>query len=114
MKALVKRRLIQALICVLKSKIEQLPEIKEFNQTIKEILAYALDDDRALAEARFATLQKLVNRLGSQETEQKRWRECVLDVRHTWNLLRVKSIPKALKWKYIEWSQANPADNDKS
>lgn len=62
-------------------KDRQLPEIKEFNQTIKEILAYALDDDRALAEARFATMQELVNRLGSQETEQKRWRECVLDVR---------------------------------
>ncbi|MBS0349968.1 MAG: ATP-binding protein [Proteobacteria bacterium] len=62
-------------------KDRQLVEIKEFKQTIQEILAYALGDDRALAEARFTTLQELVNRLGSQDSEQKRWRECVLDVR---------------------------------
>ncbi len=62
-------------------KDRQLVEVKEFKQTVQEILAYALGDDRALAEARFATMQELVNRLGSQDSEQKRWRECVLDVR---------------------------------
>jgi uncharacterized protein YPO0396 len=44
-------------------------------------MSHAWSGDRELAENRFLTLNKLVERLSSQESEQKRWRESVLDVR---------------------------------
>jgi uncharacterized protein YPO0396 len=59
----------------------QLPEVREFKHDIQQSLSHAWSEDRDLAEARFITLRKLVERLSSQESEQKRWRESVLDVR---------------------------------
>lgn len=59
----------------------QLPEVQEFKQRIHQALSYAWTDDRENAEARFTILRELVERLGSQETEPRRWRETVLDVR---------------------------------
>jgi uncharacterized protein YPO0396 len=44
-------------------------------------LSHAWTDDREQAEERFLILRGLVERLGSQESEQKRWRVLVLDVR---------------------------------
>ena len=59
----------------------QLPEVRDFKQDIQQSLSHAWSGDRELAEERFRTLNKLVERLSSQESEQKRWRESVLDVR---------------------------------
>jgi uncharacterized protein YPO0396 len=59
----------------------QLPEVREFKQDIQQSMSHAWNGDRELAENRFLTLNKLVERLSSQESEQKRWRESVLDVR---------------------------------
>jgi len=59
----------------------QLPDVRDFKQDIQQSLSHAWSGDRELAENRFHTLNKLVERLSSQESEQKRWRESVLDVR---------------------------------
>jgi uncharacterized protein YPO0396 len=58
-----------------------LDEVREFKQEIQQTLSHAWNDDREQAEERFLILRGLVERLGSQENEQKRWRGLVLDVR---------------------------------
>jgi uncharacterized protein YPO0396 len=59
----------------------QLKEVREFKQDIQQALSHAWSEDRESAESRFLVLRQLVDRLSSQEPEQKRWRESVLDVR---------------------------------
>ncbi|EPJ88289.1 ATP-binding protein [Pseudomonas sp. CFII68] len=59
----------------------QLSDVREFKQQIQEVLLHAWSDDREFAESRFIELRKLVERLSSQDPEQKRWRDAVLDVR---------------------------------
>jgi uncharacterized protein YPO0396 len=59
----------------------QLAEVREFKQEIQQALSHAWSEDRNFAETRFRALRRLVDRLASQETEQRRWRESVLDVR---------------------------------
>ena len=59
----------------------QLPEVREFRQNIQQALSHAWSEDREFAEARFLALRRLVERLSSQDPEQRRWRESVLDVR---------------------------------
>jgi uncharacterized protein YPO0396 len=59
----------------------QLADVREFKQEIQQTLSHAWSEDRELAESRFLTLRGLVERLGSQEPEHKRWRQAVLDVR---------------------------------
>jgi uncharacterized protein YPO0396 len=59
----------------------QLPEVKEFKQDIQQALSHAWSENREFAESRFIALRRLVERLSSQETDQKRWRDSVLDVR---------------------------------
>jgi uncharacterized protein YPO0396 len=58
-----------------------LDEVREFKQEIQAALSHAWTEDREQAEERFVILRGLVERLASQETEQKRWRAVVLDVR---------------------------------
>jgi len=62
-------------------KDRQLPEVRQFKQDIVAALSHAWIENRESAEARFIDLRRLVNRLASQETEHRRWREAVLDVR---------------------------------
>jgi uncharacterized protein YPO0396 len=59
----------------------QLADVKEFKLEIQQALSHAWTEDREFAEARFLALRQLVDRLSSQDFEQKRWREMVLDVR---------------------------------
>ncbi|MES2317983.1 MAG: ATP-binding protein [Pseudomonadota bacterium] len=59
----------------------QLPEVREFRQEIQKALSNVWSNDAELAEARFIALRRLVDKLASQEPEQRRWREAVLDVR---------------------------------
>lgn len=59
----------------------QLPAVREFKQDIQEAMRHAWSDDREFSELRFMTLRRLVDKLSSQEPEQKRWRDAVLDVR---------------------------------
>ena len=59
----------------------QLDDVKAFKQKIQQALSHAWGEDREFAEQRFLILRHLVDRLGSQDPEQKRWRESVLDVR---------------------------------
>lgn len=58
-----------------------LDEVREFRQEIQRALSHAWTADREEAEARFVVLRRLVERLGSQEPAQRRWRTLVLDVR---------------------------------
>ncbi|MFT4249304.1 MAG: ATP-binding protein [Pseudomonas sp.] len=59
----------------------RLPEVLEFHQQLREVLGHHQTEDRQIAETQFALLRALVQRLGSQEGEDRRWRELVLDVR---------------------------------
>jgi uncharacterized protein YPO0396 len=59
----------------------RLPEVLEFHQHLREVLSHHQTEERDVAETQFAVLRELVKRLGSQEGEDKRWRENVLDVR---------------------------------
>lgn len=59
----------------------QLPDVREFKHEIQQALSHAWNEDRELAESRFLVLRRLVERLSSQEPENKRWRQAVLDVR---------------------------------
>ncbi len=59
----------------------QLPDVREFKQEMTQALSHAWSEEREFAEMRFITLRKLVERLSSQDPEQRRWRESVLDVR---------------------------------
>lgn len=65
----------------------QLPEVREFKQEVTQVLSNAWSEEREFAEARFVTLRKLVERLASQDPEQKRWRDSVLDVRQHVNFI---------------------------
>lgn len=62
-------------------KDRQLPEVRQFKQDVLQALGHSWNDDAEQAEARFIELRRLVTRLASQEPEQRRWREAVLDVR---------------------------------
>jgi uncharacterized protein YPO0396 len=59
----------------------QLAEVRDLRQEIQQALNNAWADDEEDAEARFVVLRRLVERLASQDPEQRRWRESVLDVR---------------------------------
>ena len=59
----------------------RLPEVLDFHQRLRDVLSQQQTEQRELAEAQFAVLRELVAKLGSQEGEDKRWRELVLDVR---------------------------------
>jgi uncharacterized protein YPO0396 len=58
-----------------------LEEVREFKQQIQQALSHAWTDDREQAEERFLVLRDIVRRLSSQESEDRRWRTLVLDVR---------------------------------
>jgi len=58
-----------------------LPDVRDFREKAQRILGYSMQLDRENAEDRFLSLRELVQKLGGQETEQRRWREQVLDVR---------------------------------
>lgn len=59
----------------------QLPEVREFRQDVQQALSHAWSDDRTFAEARFIALRRIVERLASQDSAERRWRDLVLDVR---------------------------------
>ncbi len=58
-----------------------LSDVREFREQVQRVLEHAWQVDREHAEARFLTMRQLVQRLGGQEPDQRRWREQVLDVR---------------------------------
>lgn len=58
-----------------------LPEVREFREQINSVLEYAWSMEREEAETRFAVLRTIVKKLSSQENEDQRWRNMVLDVR---------------------------------
>lgn len=60
---------------------KQLEEVKIFRSQIREIINYAWDKDKELAEKNFAILRAMVTRLNSQAPDDQRWRQQVLDVR---------------------------------
>lgn len=63
------------------SSDRNLDEVRQFRQDIHSALSHAWSGDREEAESRFITLRALVTRLASQESDAKRWRNLVLDVR---------------------------------
>lgn len=68
-------------ILQIKPEDRRLPEVIEFRQQLRDVLAHQRTDDRERAESQFEGLRKLVARLASTDPEHKRWREQVLDVR---------------------------------
>ena len=58
-----------------------LPEVKEFQLQLRDVLSHHQTEDRERAEAQFAVLRQLVAKLAADDPEHKRWREHVLDVR---------------------------------
>ena len=58
-----------------------LPDVKAFREQVNQVLSYAWQMDKESAEERFLILRELVQKLGGQEPEQRRWRDLVLDVR---------------------------------
>ncbi|HEY8587653.1 MAG TPA: SbcC/MukB-like Walker B domain-containing protein [Rhodanobacter sp.] len=68
-------------ILQIKPEDRRLPEVIEFRQQLRDVLAHQRTEDHERAEAQFEGLRKLVARLASTEPEHKRWREQVLDVR---------------------------------
>ncbi|XRD86275.1 ATP-binding protein [Dyella acidisoli] len=58
-----------------------LPEVREFQQQLREVLSHHQTEDRERAEAQFAVLRQLVTKLAADDPEHRRWREQVLDVR---------------------------------
>jgi len=58
-----------------------LAEVKEFRQSIANILSQAWTGSGEESEARFATLRAVVKRLSSEEWADKHWKAIVLDVR---------------------------------
>ena len=58
-----------------------LQEVRDFQQQLRDVLSHNQTEDRERAEAQFAILRQLVARLGADDSEHKRWREQVLDVR---------------------------------
>jgi uncharacterized protein YPO0396 len=55
--------------------------VRQFKQSLREALSQLFVGEREVAEQRFLVLKKLVDRLKSQETEDRKWRNLVLDVR---------------------------------
>lgn len=66
---------------VIDTKDKTLEPVRQFRADIKECLRHTLNPGHEDAEQRFATLAALVQRLASQEAEEKHWRAIVLDVR---------------------------------
>jgi len=58
-----------------------LPEVRDFQLQLREVLSHHQTEDRDRAEAQFAVLRQLVAKLAADDPEHKRWREQVLDVR---------------------------------
>ncbi len=58
-----------------------LQEVRDFQGQLRDVLMQHQTDDRERAETQFAVLRQLVERLGAQDPEHRRWREQVLDVR---------------------------------
>jgi uncharacterized protein YPO0396 len=59
-----------------------LSAVKDFREHINSVLEYAWQmDEQEEAESRFNTLRDIVKKLASEENEDQRWRNLVLDVR---------------------------------
>lgn len=58
-----------------------LEDVQKFREDVRQVLGQTMQMDREGAEKRFLALRQLVKRLASQELEDRRWRELVLDVR---------------------------------
>lgn len=58
-----------------------LQEVRDFQAQLRDVLMQHQTEDRERAEAQFAVLRQVVERLGAPDPEHRRWREQVLDVR---------------------------------
>lgn len=62
--------------------LDQTPrQVQEFRDSLRRALSHSYSADGEGAEQRFSALQALVKRLASQDSEDRRWRDLVLDVR---------------------------------
>jgi uncharacterized protein YPO0396 len=52
-----------------------LPEVRQFQQQLRDVLSQHQTDDRERAEAQFFVLRQLVARLAADDPEHRRWRE---------------------------------------
>jgi uncharacterized protein YPO0396 len=56
-------------------------EVRQFKQSLRDALNQSFSADREQAERRFVVLKAMVDRLKSQESADRAWRNLVLDVR---------------------------------
>lgn len=56
-------------------------DVRDFQAQLRDVLMQGATEDRDLAETQFGVLRRLVERLGADDAEHRRWREQVLDVR---------------------------------
>lgn len=66
---------------VIDTNDRMLKDVLDFKRQLKDALSYSFSQDKESAEARFKVLNDLVHQLSSQKTEDKNWRDLVLDVR---------------------------------
>ena len=68
---------------ILQIRVEdlRLADVVEFRKLLAQVLSHQQTEDRALAEEQFGIMRGLVARLTSQDGEDRRWRDQVLDVR---------------------------------
>jgi uncharacterized protein YPO0396 len=66
---------------VIESRDRAIEEVRQFKQSLKDALSHSFSGDREQAERRFTVLEALVDRLKSQESADRAWRNLVLDVR---------------------------------
>jgi uncharacterized protein YPO0396 len=66
---------------VIEARERSLEAVREFNAILKAALAGSFAEDETAAEARFAVLSDLVQRLSSEDAADVAWRNLALDVR---------------------------------
>jgi uncharacterized protein YPO0396 len=66
---------------IIDTRDRAIEEVRQFKQSLREALNQSFSADREQAERRFEVLKHLVDRLKSQESADRGWRNLVLDVR---------------------------------
>jgi uncharacterized protein YPO0396 len=66
---------------VIEPRDRAIEEVRQFKQSLREALSQLFAGESDVAEQRFLVLKGLVDRLKSQETADRNWRNLVLDVR---------------------------------
>lgn len=93
----------------------RLAEVQEFQQQLRAVLSHQQTEDRALAEAQFATLRTLVARLGAQEPEARAGASRCWMCACMWNSSAWSWMHRAARrWRSTAVAPASPAASARS